>query len=134
MEIKQINAGKFSRVNLKTVIVPDVDDPLGSEEYLSLLDGTYTQFMRALILTDNHTVQMDEVANLPLIAFRWYKNINLWWLIGMVNGIIDPYLEITAGKIIRMPSLSSIEDYFRQVKKAQANLNETTSSNLVNLK
>jgi nucleoid-associated protein YgaU len=113
--VSRLTAGKFSRVNLQSKILPDPADPDGAAPFLSVLDSAYSEFDDSLEVAGTHMVTADDAMDLPLISYRWYRNINLWWVIAAFNGIQDPWLEIQPGVVLKIPSLSSVEDYFRRV-------------------
>jgi hypothetical protein len=48
-------------------------------------------------------VQSGEEGRLDLVAARVYKMQQLWWVIAFINDIIDPFEEVTVGKILRYP-------------------------------
>ena len=37
------------------------------------------------------------------------ENVSYWWVIAMLNNILDPYSEVTTGKIIRIPSKQRLD-------------------------
>jgi hypothetical protein len=40
-----------------------------------------------------------------MLGLLFYGNEQLWWIIGVYNGIIDPHEELVEGKIILVPML-----------------------------
>lgn len=110
-----LDAGKYSRTLLQQKITPDIDDLIGQDPYLAMLDGHQIQFIKSLQTYAIHTVIGHEDGNLPLLAYAYHKNINTWWIIGMYNGVIDPYEDLPPGTRLNIPSLESIEDFFNNV-------------------
>lgn len=49
-----------------------------------------------------HTVLEGET--LQNIAFRYYGDSGLWYLISEANNILNPFEELTDGQIIRIPN------------------------------
>jgi len=47
---------------------------------------------------------------IDLISFKYYGSYDLGWLICEHNNILDPFTEITVGKVLDIPSL---DDYYR---------------------
>lgn len=45
------------------------------------------------------------------ISYKFYETIRLWWLICKFNKIVDPFKELTTGKIIKIPSM----DFAKQI-------------------
>lgn len=46
---------------------------------------------------------------LDLIAAAYLGDPRLWWVIAMLNGILDPYHEVVEGRILRIPSDSRVK-------------------------
>lgn len=55
-----------------------------------------------------YTIQAGETRRLDRIAFLYYDNYNLWWVIAAANNIIDPFDELKVGQVIRIPYLPYI--------------------------
>ena len=45
---------------------------------------------------------------LDLIASVFYNEPRYWWVIAQYNNILDPFSEITAGRILRIPTKERI--------------------------
>lgn len=58
-----------------------------------------------------------DVGRLDSIAYAYYRNPYLWWIIAWVNDIQNP-LEMEIGQVIRIPA-------FRSVRAALANTSAT---------
>lgn len=54
-----------------------------------------------------HTVSAGEENRLFLIAYKYYKDPSLWWVIALHNQIIHPF-EVPAGTALRIPSLAVV--------------------------
>jgi len=39
----------------------------------------------------------------PLISYKKYNNIKLWWIIALANGVVNPINFLVPGKTIRIP-------------------------------
>lgn len=123
-------AGRYSRVNLQSKITPEPGDGIEDlSPFLSILDSAYVEFDDSIVTIGTHVVTLEEARNLPLISYRWYKNINLWWIIGMYNGIADIWLEVEPGTRLRIPSLTSVEEYFERIKR-----NNSATTDVVRLR
>ena len=55
-----------------------------------------------IIVIQEHEKRPDLVANLA------YGNTDLWWVIYEFNNIRDPFFELKAGQILRIPSLERV--------------------------
>lgn len=58
-----------------------------------------------------HTVKINEVGRLDLIAYQYYKNPLLWWVIAQANDIYDPFTDMQLGMSIRIPLLETLYGY-----------------------
>ncbi len=38
------------------------------------------------------------------------QNIRYWWLVAMLNNILDPYTEVKAGRIVRVPTKERLQN------------------------
>lgn len=57
-----------------------------------------------------HQISVGEEGRLDLIAYQYYKNPTLWWVIAYFNNIIDPF-EVPAGTVLKIPSKESVYGY-----------------------
>jgi hypothetical protein len=51
-----------------------------------------------------------------LLSLKLYNDMQYWWLILKVNTIDDPWNDMTPEKVIMVPSLLDIEDFYLAVK------------------
>ena len=54
-----------------------------------------------------HQVTDADNKRLDLIAWRYYRDVRLWWIIAEINNISNP-LEMHTGLILRIPSYERI--------------------------
>ena len=55
-----------------------------------------------------HMVTDTDSKRIDLIAWKYYKDVRLWWIIAEVNNIIKP-LEIPVGTTLRIPEYNRIQ-------------------------
>lgn len=68
-----------------------------SANYNNLFEQVST--VQSFVITDTE-------AGLPdVISYRFYNTEELWWLICVYNGIIDPLTELVTGLTIQIPDL-----------------------------
>lgn len=60
-----------------------------------------------------HVIKSGEEGRWDLISNKFYKTVNYWWLICLANLISNPFELVSAGTVIRIPSL----DYLIQKDK-----------------
>ena len=58
-----------------------------------------------------HTVTAKDEQRLDLVAWQYYRNQRLWWIIAYVNKIMHPWNEVTAGTKLLIPPLSWVQNY-----------------------
>lgn len=55
-----------------------------------------------------HTIEVGENLRLDALAYKYYGNYQLWWVLATANDILDPFTELTVGDTIRIPYLPYI--------------------------
>lgn len=55
-----------------------------------------------------HEVTAGEEGRLDLLAFDYYGNPALWWIIAEANDIVVPIKDVYAGLVLRVPDPSSV--------------------------
>jgi hypothetical protein len=62
-----------------------------------------------------HTITQAEEGRPDLLAYKYYRNVNLFWVILWVNKIHHPLRGLTAGKTIIIPSRDTVNNYMAGV-------------------
>lgn len=57
-----------------------------------------------------HEISAKEENRIDLIAYQYYQNSKLWWVLVVANDIRDP-LTLEVGKVLRIPSINSLYGY-----------------------
>ena len=83
---------------------------------LDFLSGTLSGFLITRPVT-YHTVKEHEVTRPEVIAFMKYGEERYWWFIATVNNIYDPKKELINGKVIKIPDILDIYDYYKSARK-----------------
>lgn len=52
-----------------------------------------------------------------LVSFKCYGVVELWWAIYEFNNIRDPFFDIRAGQILRIPSIERVLDAIQKLGK-----------------
>ena len=58
-----------------------------------------------------HTVTSADAGRPDLIAFQYYQNVHLYWLICDFNKILHPINELSPGRKLIIPSKNSVLSY-----------------------
>lgn len=53
----------------------------------------------------------------PYISFKTYNNTNLWWVILLANGIINPTSMPNPGTSIKIPIMEVVKEILLQMRK-----------------
>jgi len=77
----------------------------GVEQFMFDLMNPPVEFATIVAMFTKHRVRQGEVGFLDLIAVKYYGagNEHFWWAIAMVNGIIDPELDMEMGQVLLVP-------------------------------
>lgn len=49
-----------------------------------------------------HIVAEYELGRIDLLADRFYRNVNLWWVIAYKNNLVDPLYDMYVGQVLRV--------------------------------
>ncbi len=63
-----------------------------------------------------HVVTAGETGHLDLIAFDYYGNERLWWIIAKVNKLLYPQNEVVPGLQLVIPSKDFVDNYLSKVR------------------
>jgi hypothetical protein len=63
-----------------------------------------------------YTVTESDLGRPDLISHKSYGDVGYWWLILMVNQVIDPFNGLTVGQNLMIPSLLDIYAFQRSYR------------------
>jgi LysM repeat protein len=61
----------------------------------------------------NYVIQPGDT--LPLISFKLFRTIHVWWAICLANKINNPTITLTPGDVLRVPNINIIREIIRQI-------------------
>lgn len=96
-----------------------------SHSYYNPFKSSYLNARYLLATAQTYTVTQADIGRLPNIAMRFYGSVGPWRVLCQVNQIADPINDIYPGRILLIPTLSSITDLLNNSNVA----NSGTSSN-----
>jgi len=99
-----MNRTKF----FKKVIVDGVEE-------LDFIDNNLTKFVMRREVNYYRLSSIDRKRP-DVISFKNYGIVHFWWLILLVSGIEDPFFETAIGRIVRIPDILDINDFYRKYK------------------
>ena len=53
----------------------------------------------------------------PLISYKFYNNIKLWWLICKFNNIKNPFVDLKINMILKIPTLNFMSQIIESINK-----------------
>lgn len=56
-----------------------------------------------------HIITESEIGRLDNVAFKYYGDSLLWWVIADANSINDPFTDMIAGSEIRIPDIKTVK-------------------------
>ena len=58
-----------------------------------------------------YILEPGDIARPDIVSYKFYKTPAYYWVILWVNGINDPFEEMSPGRTIRVPSLRRLAEY-----------------------
>lgn len=101
--------------------VQDISDP--KKSVTDFLNSDF-DFGKAFTCS-KYIVKATSVVYLPNLAYIYYNDKSLWWIIAGVNGILKPLSTIEGGTIICVPDKSEV---FEELTLMSQRRNPSTSS------
>lgn len=111
-EYTAIQLSNSSQLKMFTIL----DDVLNNTYYLNVFRG---YVMNASQLNNSSFYDLYEVDNnewMDDISFITYGTPSLWWVVAIVNNIVNPFEEIYPGKVLRLLKNSYIYNILKEVK------------------
>lgn len=66
-----------------------------------------------------YQLEKNDVQHPDLLSIKLYGIQDYWWILCKINNIYDIWYDIVPGKVIVVPNVSDIEDFYTAVKKKQ---------------
>ena len=63
---------------------------------------------------DRYAIKESDIGRIDLIAWEFYRDVNLWWAIALVNGIKNPFEDLVIGDTIFIPKLEAVTEALAQ--------------------
>lgn len=61
-----------------------------------------------------YVIQRSDVGFLDRIAYRYYGDESLWWVIAYANGIFDPEFDVTVGTKVTIPNVEAVNAFVQR--------------------
>ena len=92
--------------------------------YLDFLNAYYLDMFNQITVYTNFMITHSSEGRLDIISNKFYGIPDLWWIIGMYNGIINPIFEIKVGINLRIPDRNQV-DTLLQISTQPSNSSTT---------
>ena len=98
------NRYRLTKVYLDTTVVKD------RRRY-----GTWVKPDIDMTSYDRYAVREVDENRPDLIAYKFYNDPTLWWVICQVNGLSHPFDDLTVGLVLKIPKIDNIASAFAGV-------------------
>lgn len=88
----------------------------GNLEYDYLGNGNID--FREMVTDHTYVVTGPVVNRIDMISYKIYGTVDLWWLICAVNDIMDPFTELTLGRVLKVPTIDAYYEFFNKKIRA----------------
>lgn len=61
-----------------------------------------------------YRVKEEDIMRLDLVSYKAYQTVDFWWLIGVVNKIENPLLDISVGDLLIIPNILDIYAFYKE--------------------
>lgn len=62
-----------------------------------------------------HTIEEGDM--LPIISYKYYNTIDLWWIICKFNNITDPFEPLIGGQVLKIPTSDIVKQILKAIKE-----------------
>ena len=111
-EIKDVAVKKLSAQNLENLFYIFQKDN-GQYFYNMLKTINFPEDIDTSLYTQYETKPKD---TWPLIAYKYYQDVRLWWLVCSMNHIINPVEQPVPGTIIKMLNANTVRSILSTIK------------------
>ena len=64
-----------------------------------------------------HYVKSEDLHRPDLLSFKYFGQVNLWWIIAKLNDIEDFFNDLEEGMILKIPAKTDIQEYYKENRK-----------------
>lgn len=110
---------RFSRGKFYSTII----DPNTNETVLDIMSFKFSDLFN--FIKDKsaivYTITEAEEYQADLISFNNYGTEQYWWIVCLVNKITDPLTQLYAGKVLAIPDLGDVEEFYQLQRSTNKN-------------
>jgi hypothetical protein len=90
--------------------------PLDNSGYWNIFRSGYKNLRFNVQPTQQYQLTVNDVANLPGMAYRFFGDTSLWRGLMSYNGLSDPLSDIQVGMVFRIPTKADLLAYLSATK------------------
>ncbi len=60
-----------------------------------------------------YRIKEEDLMRLDLVSYKAYQTVDYWWLIGVVNQIENPLLDMVVGDLLKLPNILDIYQFYK---------------------
>lgn len=101
---------------------------------LDLYSECAKDYKTAWVIEAYYTINDSDIARPDRIATKVWdgSGIMMWWIILIANNILDPFNDLQAGMVLKIPSEQSCRDFYNFVNNQRKTLGYSTTPNIRN--
>ena len=98
-------------LSLRRTFIPYgvVNDTGTSTAYLDYLSASYLPALDNMQIESYYRIEGQFAGHPELVSYKFYQTVAYWWVLCRINEIICPVGEFVEGKLLKIPSLASLE-------------------------
>ena len=73
--------------------------------------------------SSRYLVRNVDVGRLDLLAYEFYGNVRLWWIIATVNNLVDPIGDMFPGQKLYIPTYDAVVRYMSRAGNVVEEIN-----------
>lgn len=64
-----------------------------------------------------YSIESTDLLRPDILSVKFYGRQNFWWIVMKVNNIIDIWYDLEVGKILKVPDINDIQEFYMAVKE-----------------
>jgi hypothetical protein len=63
-----------------------------------------------------YRVKDEDQMRLDLVSYKMYGSTDFWWIIGVINNVENPLIDIVPGMLLKIPSVLDVYDFSKRFR------------------